>query len=54
MKRLYFENNTGESKELSIGKLRDMITNEGFLIELREVDNEGNMYFQENACVEYE
>lgn len=51
--KIYFENNSGELEEISVDKLRDLVIDEGYLLELWDVDTEGNLYFQENTYGEY-
>lgn len=52
--KIYFENNSRELEEISIDKLRDLIVDEVQLLELQDVDDEGNLYFQENTYGEYD
>jgi len=52
--KLYFENNNGELEEISTDKLRDLIVDDSCVLELWDVDNEGNLYFQENTYGKYE
>lgn len=54
MNKFYFENDKGELKEISIDKLRELVVDEGYLLELFDMDDEGNLYFHENTCCKYE
>lgn len=52
--KIYFENNSRELEEISVNKLRELVVDESCFLELWDVDNEGNLYFQENIYGEYE
>ena len=51
--KIYFENKSEELEEISVDKLRHLVVDEGYILELWDVDDEGNLYFQENTYIEY-
>ena len=54
MNKFYFENDNGELEEISVDELLDRLNKTNFTIELWDIDDEGNLYFQENTYGKYE
>ena len=54
MNKFYFENDNGELEGISVDELLDKLSKTNFIIELWNIDDEGNLYFQKNNYNEYE